>query len=105
MDWHLIEHGPGGGRTIELLGDCDLFSAPAFWSLVSGVLDAGARDLLLDFHGVSYLDSSGVGTVIRILQKARLKSCTVRFRGISGSPRRVLEMSNILPLLREEEGR
>jgi anti-anti-sigma factor len=67
-------------------------------------MDSGVKKLRFDFTGVTYLDSSGVGAIIKITQASRRVSGELRFRGISGSPRKVLRMSNILSLLREEEG-
>lgn len=54
--------------------------------------------------GVGYLDSTGVGAIIRILQEAKKRGCELRFVGVEGSPRKVLRMSNILLLMREEKG-
>jgi anti-sigma B factor antagonist len=65
-------------------------------------ISEGASALRLDFSGVVYLDSTGVGAIIRILQEAKKRGCELRFAGISGSPRKVLRMSNILALMRED---
>lgn len=104
MEWNIHGPDPYGFEQVSLQGDCDLYHAPAFASAMLTRIEAGTRKLRFDFSEVSYLDSSGVGAVIKIVQAARRHSVNLRFSGIKGSPRKVLRMSNILPLLREEEG-
>jgi anti-sigma B factor antagonist len=101
MEW-LTAPGDDGFLDIRLNGDCDLYTAPSFAAAILDRIAAGARQLRLDLSGVDYLDSTGVGALIRILQAARRSGCELRFRGVSGSPRKVLRMSNILVLMRED---
>ena len=101
MEW-LTAPGDDGYMDVKMKGDCDLYAAPSFASAMLERIAAGARRLRLDLSGVDYLDSTGVGALIRILQAARRSGCELRFRGIAGSPRKVLRMSNILVLMRED---
>ncbi len=78
-----------------------MYAAPAFHTALSAVLDTEAL-VHLDFTEVPYLDSSGVGAIIKLLQKARAAGRSLTFSGISGTPRKVLAMANILPLLKEK---
>jgi anti-sigma B factor antagonist len=103
MEWTVSESGEGGFANVELSGDCDLYSAPAFARAMLMRIAEGAPRFRFDFTGVDYLDSTGVGAIIRLLQEAKKRGCELRFRGLSGSPRRVLKMSNILSLMREDE--
>jgi anti-sigma B factor antagonist len=101
MEWQVTKPGDGYDE-IRISGDCDLYTAPGFATAMLEAIAGGTRRLRLDFSGVSYLDSSGVGAIIRILQESRRTGCELRFRGVEGSPRKVLRMSNILSLMREE---
>lgn len=101
MDWMSVPTATEDEAEIRITGDFDLYHAPSFSTFVMGKIEAGWRTLLLDFSGVSYLDSTGVGSIIRIAQALRKKGTKLRVRGLSGTPRRVLEMSNILPLVEE----
>ena len=64
-----------GAREDQLVvvpeGDLDLYASVAFCNAVLTRMEAGTRRLALDFNGIRYLDSSGVGALIRLLQKAR----------------------------------
>ena len=101
MQWTPIPTDSGNGAEIRLVGDFDLYNAPLFSAFILGRIEAGWKTLVLDLAGVGYLDSTGVGSLIRIAQALRKKGTRLRCRGLSGSPRRVLQMSNILPLLEE----
>jgi anti-sigma B factor antagonist len=101
MEWEASNSGDGC-EEVRLCGDCDLYAAPAFAKAMLEGIAGGTRRLRLDFSRVDYLDSSGVGAIIRILQESRRSGCELSFRGVAGSPRKVLRMSNILGLMREE---
>jgi anti-anti-sigma factor len=65
-------------------------------------ITGGCSKAVLDLNEVNYLDSSGVGAIIKIIRLAKEKQITLTFRGIKGTPRKVLDMSNILSLIIEE---
>ncbi len=102
MEWSFEEGGSSGRVNVKLRGDCDLYDAPRFKAEMLKKIESGEDGLLFDMSGIAYLDSTGVGAIIAILQAAKRRGLDLRFAGISGSPRRVLEMSSILPLLRME---
>jgi anti-anti-sigma factor len=88
--------------TARVSGDCDLYSAgDLFTGMIRGMA-GGYKMVYIDFSGLVYLDSSGIGAIIKIVKFSRDKKIPLRFRGIQGSPRRVLKMSNILTLLAED---
>jgi anti-sigma B factor antagonist len=103
MEWIVHDRDEQGFECVVVEGEFDLYSAPAFAAAMLSRLAEGATCLRLDLSGVGYLDSTGVGAIIRLLQDARRRGCDLRFRGIAGSPRKVLRMSNILALMREDE--
>jgi len=92
-----------GVLTIRVSGDVDLYSASILYKTYCTIADRGESLVHFDFSAVNYLDSSGVGAIIRILQVAKSKGLRLSFSGIQGTPRKVLAMSNILPLLKEVE--
>ena len=102
MDCTFVAPGKDGFESAILEGDCDLYSAPAFAKAALSRIAAGTRRLRIDLSRVEYLDSSGVGALIRILQEAKKRGCELRFSGVGGSPRKVLKMTNVLTLMKEE---
>jgi anti-sigma B factor antagonist len=102
MEWLITQPDSEGFENVTIVGDCDLYAAPPFARAMRDRIVGGSRRIRFDLSRVGYLDSTGVGALIRILQEARRSGTELRFRGISGTPRKVLRMSNILPLLLEE---
>ena len=92
----------GKNLKIKITGDCDTYSVREFYTSITKMLQTSWDKAILDLSGVAYLDSSGVGAIIRIIRLAKEKQIALRFQGIQNTPRKVLEMSNILSLMTEE---
>lgn len=93
-----------GWYTLEVSGELDLYSAPELLKKNLEILQQNISHLHIDFSRVNYLDSSGVGTIIKTLQATKAKGIKLTFSGIQGTPRKVLSMANILPILVEDTG-
>ncbi len=102
MEWSFGGKDPAGRELVRLDGDFDLYSAPKFAASIFERMELGERRLKLDLSKVAYMDSTGVGALIRILQAMKRLGGEIRFSGITGSPRRVLQMSNVISLMCEE---
>jgi anti-sigma B factor antagonist len=102
MDIQYLENSGRQSLLVKISGDCDMYSAQEFFSGVTEKINSGFISIYLDFSGVVYLDSSGVGAIIKILRQSKEKKVDLKFRGINGTPRKVLRMSNILTLIKEE---
>ena len=102
MDIIYSENPGGKNLLVKISGDCDMYSAQEFFNGVTEKICLGYLNLCLDFSGVIYLDSSGVGAIIKIVRLSKEKRINLKFRGITGTPRKVLRMSNILGLIVEE---
>jgi anti-sigma B factor antagonist len=89
--------------TVKINGDCDLYNAHHLYQDISGKMKDRSGVVYVDFTEVPYMDSSGIGAVIRIIQDSKAKNIDLRFRGIAGTVRKVLRLSNILSLVREDE--
>lgn len=81
-------------------GDLDLYASVAFFNTVQAQFDRVANHLILDMSGVRYLDSSGVGALIRLAQYAKSVSGDIQLVNVTGTPRKVLEMSNVIRLFK-----
>lgn len=101
MEWYLAPQTLPEGEVVILIGDFDLYEGPRFAREIVSHVQAGHTRLVLDLGAVDYLDSCGVGIIIKLLQQIRLAGGSLHFRGLHGTPRRVLEMSNVLNLLKE----
>ncbi len=101
MEWKCVSPGDRPDGEIVLSGDFDLYNAPRFSAYALRGIADGWTGLTLDMGGVEYLDSTGVGSIIRLSQALRAKGGRLRVRGLNDTPRRVLKLSNILPIIEE----
>lgn len=60
-----------GATVVAVHGDLDLATAPRLRELAVGRLMAGDRAVVLDLSGVEFLDSTGLGTLVAVLKRAR----------------------------------
>lgn len=102
LDYRELGAAPDGFIEYLVTGDCDLYNAPAFLKALMARLDAGDKRLRLDCAGLRYLDSTGVGAIIKLLQSAKAKGGEIRFTGLSGTPRKVLTLCNVITLIKED---
>ncbi len=83
-----------GATIVAFEGDIDLESSPKSREiLLKAVDDAG--HVLVDLSEVSYIDSSGVATLVESLQAARSKSGRFALLKPSDPVRRVLELARL----------
>ena len=56
----------GGSRCIvQLCGELEMASAPACRLALDAVLDEGGADVLIDLRGLTFLDSTGLSTLLQ----------------------------------------
>lgn len=63
---------------IELSGDIDLGNAEAFYGEVLSAYTATPQDILFDCEKLNFIDSTTLGTFVKILKNAKEKGHTVR---------------------------
>jgi len=88
-----------GSAGIAFSGEMDLYNYQLFNEKVSEQLAANPNALMIDMQQITYLDSSGVGCIIRLVQTCKERKVKLLFCGLHGMPLRVLFMCNIAPLL------
>ena len=73
------------GITMRLCGRLNIDSSPAFRDQLLASLQAqSALSVIVDFSDVSYVDSSGIATLIEGLKVARQRKKTLCLHGLEG---------------------
>jgi anti-sigma B factor antagonist len=92
---------------LELAGDVGAGAAvDAFRARVSGLLEEGARKVIVNLELVRYLDSTGVGTLLALKTSAVRRHCHLRFCCLPAPVKRLLDqlhLGDILEVHEEEE--
>ena len=79
---------------VALDGDVDLNRAPDIRRIL---LDCVARglDVLVDLSGVTYIDSSGIASLVEALQEAGKKGIGLGLVAVSDDARKVFELARL----------
>lgn len=84
---------------LRLAGRFDFKAHREFRESVDSLLSqAGSRVLEVDLSDVSYLDSSALGMLLMLRDKAKSSSREVQLAGVKGSVRQVLDIANFSKL-------
>jgi len=83
-----------GSLIVQLQGDVDLEQSPRAREILLDCVERG-RSVLVDLSGVTYIDSSGVASLVEAFQQAKKKG--VRFALVSVNPAalRVLQLARL----------
>jgi anti-sigma B factor antagonist len=85
-----------GAVVIDASGQVDLSSSPKLRSAVLAALNTKqVARVALNLTEVSYIDSSGVATLVEALQLARSKKCPFVLFGLQKGAREVLELARL----------
>lgn len=103
-----VERGPGMSLEIEtrLEGDVSVIAcagpiqigetANRFRDVLRETLRAGAKKILLDLHGVKYVDSTGIGELVGLFTNASEIGAGVRLCNVPQKVRDVLEVTRLI---------
>lgn len=84
----------GGYAVLELTGEVDLSCSPDARKQILQCLD-GNRNLLVDMTRVTYIDSSGVASLVEGYQTAKKKGLKFGLVGVSGPAMSVLQLARL----------
>ena len=93
------------GSVIAMLnGEIDHHSAKALRESIDNELNKGdVRELVLDFSGVGFMDSSGLGLILGRYTKAQEIGCLLILQNPTRRIRRIMEVSGIGGMIKTEE--
>ncbi len=80
---------------VAVAGEVDVFTAPQLDSLLAGEIEAGHTTLVLDFTRVEFLDSTGLGVVVKAIKSCRAASGSVSVVVTTDRIRRIFEITGL----------
>lgn len=84
-----------GVTVIAPTGRLDVAGAPALKDAISEVAQNGPPRVVIDMEGVSFVDSTGLGSVIAALKQIRSKEGELRLAAPNQQVRVVLELTTL----------
>ena len=84
-----------GATVIAPTGRLDVAGAPALKEAVAEVVKDGRQHVVIDMEGVSFVDSTGLGSVIAALKQVRGSQGELRLAAPNQQVRVVLELTTL----------
>lgn len=101
MDF-VVQSRPEGNRLVlEVEGEVDMFTAPKLRERLVQAVDEGHYDLVVDLEKVSFMDSTGLGTLVGGLKRVKEHEGTLALVCSNRPVLRVLTitgLNNVFPI-------
>ncbi|MHB9133222.1 MAG: STAS domain-containing protein [Armatimonadota bacterium] len=91
---------------VEVQGEMDMHTSPRAKAVMIELIEQGCSHLLINLHRTVYIDSTGLGTLVGLMRRAREQGGEVRLIAPSPQVRRLLEitrLTNAFAIDRSEE--
>lgn len=93
-----VHREPGSTPTetvLRLAGELDLIASSSLGEALDEALQAGPQLLVLDLGGLTFMDSSGLRTVLRGREDSAEKGVAFRLRQVPSQVRRLFEITGM----------
>jgi anti-sigma B factor antagonist len=84
-----------GIPVIDVAGEIDLYTAPAFRDILRQAFDDGHRRILVNMSQVRYVDSSGFGTLLGATKRLRPSGGSISLVGCNPSIQKMLRVTRL----------
>ena len=98
MDFGVDHHVEQGDVVLAVRGDIDVASAPQLWREIEPQLET-TRHVVVDLSKVSFIDSTGVGTIIRAVNVLRERGQRLTLRSPTPMTKTVFETVGLTRLV------
>jgi anti-anti-sigma factor len=90
-----VRPADGGVAVIELAGDVTAASEPQLMDAYRQAGGDGTRGVVLDFTGLDYMNSSGIGLLVTLLVRAKRARQQLSAYGLSDHYRQIFELTRL----------
>ena len=101
----IIEDAGEEGTLVRLRGRLSIDTSPEFRDRLLALLRRQSpAGVIVDLTDVSYMDASGIATLVEGLKTARIRQTTLRLQGLQGRVRHLFEVTGLLALFETGSG-
>jgi len=94
-----------GGKVVSLVGKVNIDSSPELRRQLLDLLqEQPLPKVTIDLSDLSYIDCSGIATLVEALRIAHQRSTKLQLRGVRDGPRHLLEVTGVLQLFDVDGG-
>ncbi len=91
MDYTIFDQG--NNKVVRMNGQFTFPDNPKFKGILSVVKDGGFSQLQLDFGGVTFIDSAGLGMLLLLRDQCQESGVRVGLSGMSGQVAKIFSIS------------
>jgi len=91
----IIKSEVEGVTIIGVDGEIDLNSSPELHDFFNKLVADGAQKVIIDFEKISYIDSSGLATIISAMQELKKNEGKLSLASVSEKIRNILEVTKL----------
>jgi len=84
-----------GLKVLDVAGEIDVYTAPQFKEAVNQLINSGQKDLIVNMGQVTYMDSSGFGTLLSATKRLRPEGGTVNLVACNSAIDRMLRITRL----------
>lgn len=105
MTLQRLQFDEAAGRwQAALEGELDVFEAPKLLDAFERVLSERPAGVTLDCTALSYIDSMGLGALVKLTKRAEAAGGTVRLTGLIPRVKKIFAITGLLETFGMEEG-
>ena len=86
---------PESPHVVRVSGEVDIATVDQFLSQARRALESAGTEMEIDCGGVTFIDSTGLGALVRLREAAVAAGKSVRLTHVPGSVSRVLELTGL----------
>ena len=84
-----------GTAIVDVRGDVDLSRSGEFQQSLLGLMDQRPERIVINLAEVTYMDSSGVASLVKLLSRARRQQVVLRLAGMTDRVRSIFEITRL----------
>jgi anti-sigma B factor antagonist len=85
----------GVGATVDIVGEVTASCEQVLMDAYNEATDGGARAIVLNFDGLQYMNSSGIGLLVTVLVRANRNQQRMFAVGLSEHYRQIFELTRL----------
>jgi anti-sigma B factor antagonist len=89
-----------GHPVLHVTGEIDIYTAPLFKQAVVNLVSEGNKDVIIDLSGVTFMDSSGFGTLLGATRRLRPTGGGLHLAGPNSTIQRMLRLTRLDSIMR-----
>ncbi len=95
LDFSVVRETDRGVEVFVVVGQADLHTAPELRSSITAAIDDGARRIVVDLVGTTFIDSMALGVLLGALKRLKPESGQLIVACPEGHVRRVFELTSL----------